>query len=311
MFIPPYITEINMFYDWLETNQIPKSAIALWHSLMHIANKAKWEKSFTVAISTIESKSGFKRSELFEARNILTQKGRINWKQRGGNLCAVYEINFFSVHNTDAKAYASTDTSADAKAYTKPTQKHTIKKTRQDYSSSSEIFSEVPLKTKNSKKEKKEIQHWKKLVDTWFFYYKKNYLIEPTFNGVAAQNLKEIINRLEKMPRPNENEWSEEYSNRAFTKFLEKANTDIWLQNNFLLKNLCTQFDKIVTPKNHGTSKASATAPNGSKKTAGGSIEDLQALKHRYPEGTEQDFEQAGVAGNHEREEWAEAVVVV
>ena len=80
---PNYITEINMFYDWLETNQIPKSAIALWHGLMHIANKAGWEQSFTVAISTIESKTGFKRSELFEARNILTQKNRISWKYSG------------------------------------------------------------------------------------------------------------------------------------------------------------------------------------------------------------------------------------
>jgi len=123
-----YISEINRFYDWLETNQIPKSAIALWHSLMHIANKTGWQNKFTVAISTIESKTGFKRSELYDARNILTQKGRISWKQRGGNLSAEYEIYPFCVHNTDAFNYTKSYTSADTIPVTNDTQKDTINK---------------------------------------------------------------------------------------------------------------------------------------------------------------------------------------
>lgn len=104
-----YILEINAFFDWLETNPLPKSANALWHVLMHINNKAKWSKSFEVAILTLVLKTGFKRSELFEARNVLTQKGRITWKSRGGNLSAVYSIIPFCVHNTDTLADASTD----------------------------------------------------------------------------------------------------------------------------------------------------------------------------------------------------------
>lgn len=123
-----YITEINRFYDWLETNQVPKSAIALWHSLMHIANKSGWEQRFTVAISTIESKTGFKRSELNEARNILTQKGRILWRSRGGNLCAEYEIIPFCDHIADAKAITKAYTSADTIPTTNPTQTVPINK---------------------------------------------------------------------------------------------------------------------------------------------------------------------------------------
>lgn len=123
-----YITEINRFYDWLETNQVPKSAIALWHTLMHIANKTGWEQRFTVAISTIESKSGFKRSELNEARNILTQKGRITWRPRGGNLSAEYEIVSFCDQYTDTKAITKAYTSADTIPVTKPTQKLPINK---------------------------------------------------------------------------------------------------------------------------------------------------------------------------------------
>lgn len=127
-----YISEINGFNDWLETNALPKSAVALWYAIMHVNNKAKWAPSFEVAISTLEFKTKFKRSELFEARNILTQKGRMVWKPRGGNLCATYELIPFCVHNTDAIPDAKGYTNPDTKAYTKPTQKHTINKLNKD-----------------------------------------------------------------------------------------------------------------------------------------------------------------------------------
>ena len=121
-----YISEINNFYDWLETNSMPKSAIALWNALMHINNKAGWIETFEVAISTLELKTGFKRSELFEARNILLQKGRIEWYSRGGNLCASYRIIQFSVHNTDTST--NTNTFSVHNTDTKPTQTGTINK---------------------------------------------------------------------------------------------------------------------------------------------------------------------------------------
>jgi len=123
-----YPKEINMFYDWLETNHLPKSAIALWHALMHVNNKANWVDTFAVAISTLEFKTGFRRSELFEARNILAQKGRIEWSQRGGNLSANYSIIPFCVHNTDANQDAIPDANQDAIPDTNPTQTGTINK---------------------------------------------------------------------------------------------------------------------------------------------------------------------------------------
>ncbi len=112
-----YIAEINSFYDWLETNDISKSAIALWGALMHINNKAGWKTSFAVAVSTLEFKTKFRRSELFEARNILEQKGRIKWESRGGSASAIYEMIPLCVHNADANAYTN--------PYTNPTQTHT------------------------------------------------------------------------------------------------------------------------------------------------------------------------------------------
>lgn len=128
-----YITEINSFYDWLETNSISKSAISLWHALMHINNKANWIREFSVAISVLEFKTGFKRSELFEARKILVNKGRLKWEQRGGNLSAIYQLIPFCIHSTDTNTNSDLEDrdcihNTDANTYSNPIQKHTINK---------------------------------------------------------------------------------------------------------------------------------------------------------------------------------------
>jgi DnaD/phage-associated family protein len=87
-----YLREINAFYDWLETNSISSSAIALWHALMAINNKCGWITEFAVAISVLEVKTGLKRRTLERARNELEQKGRLTWKTRKGNQSATYTI---------------------------------------------------------------------------------------------------------------------------------------------------------------------------------------------------------------------------
>lgn len=88
-----YIQEINAFYDWLEGNPpLTKNGIALWHALMHINNKTKWARTFHAAISTLETKSGISRSELFKARKELEAAGFIDWKQRQNKQCASYTM---------------------------------------------------------------------------------------------------------------------------------------------------------------------------------------------------------------------------
>ncbi|GEN74107.1 hypothetical protein [Chryseobacterium lathyri] len=94
-----YIKEINSFYDWLETNSVSDSVITLWHGLMHINNKTGWKLEFTVAISTLQVKTGLSSASIKRARNVLSQLGRIKWKQRNGNLSSVYEIIPFADHS--------------------------------------------------------------------------------------------------------------------------------------------------------------------------------------------------------------------
>lgn len=90
-----YIKEVNAFYDWLETNPVSLSSIALWHALMHICNKTGWLQEFAVAVSVLSVKTGLERRTIYNARNELKLKGRINFKERKGNQSAVYSIIWF------------------------------------------------------------------------------------------------------------------------------------------------------------------------------------------------------------------------
>lgn len=87
-----YITEIKAFYDLLETNPLPSPAIAVWHALMHIANKTGWQQEFAVAVSVLEVKTGLNAKAIERARNKLSQAGLIAWKKRGGNQSALYTM---------------------------------------------------------------------------------------------------------------------------------------------------------------------------------------------------------------------------
>lgn len=96
-----YISEMNSFYDWLETNSISDSAINLWHALMHINNRAGWITEFAVAISTLETKTGLKKGAILRARLRLQQAGRIDFKSRAGQQSAVYTMIPFTTDNSD------------------------------------------------------------------------------------------------------------------------------------------------------------------------------------------------------------------
>ena len=94
-----YIAELKAFYDRLELNPQPNTAIALWHALMSIANKAMWPDMFTVAQSVLMLKSGLNESAFKRARNKLSTDGLIEWKTRGGNLSAQYRMISLVVQN--------------------------------------------------------------------------------------------------------------------------------------------------------------------------------------------------------------------
>jgi DNA replication protein DnaD len=106
-----YLKEINAFYDWLETNPLPYSAIVLWHALMHTSNRAGWPSEFVAAISTLSAKTGLKKDAINRARNRLQQAGRIDFKSRDGNQSAIYSIIPFA---SDKSTQSDSDVISDA-----------------------------------------------------------------------------------------------------------------------------------------------------------------------------------------------------
>lgn len=109
-----YIAEINRFYDWLETNSLSTSAIVLWHSLMHINNKCGWIKEFGVATSVLCTKTGLSERTIRNARNELKQKARIDWKSRGGNRAATYQLLSLTATDADNVTAIASDTLSDS-----------------------------------------------------------------------------------------------------------------------------------------------------------------------------------------------------
>ena len=97
-----YIGEINRFYDWLETNSLSVSAVALWHALMHINNKSRWIEEFAVATSVLCAKTGLSERTIRNARNELKQRGRLDWKTRGGNKSATYILIPLTARDADS-----------------------------------------------------------------------------------------------------------------------------------------------------------------------------------------------------------------
>jgi len=111
-----YIRELNAFYDWLETNPLNHQCIALWHALMHTNSKAGWKKEFTVAVITLELKTGLNRRAIERARNTLEQVGLIRWRKRSGNQSAIYEMIPLSekfVRQNDIQTVAQSDAQND------------------------------------------------------------------------------------------------------------------------------------------------------------------------------------------------------
>ena len=85
-----YLTEIKLFYDWLETHTLSDSAVAMWHGLMFIANRAGWQENLTVSMESLRLRTQIPRSSIYRVREQLEEAGLIKVIQQGGRNCPVY-----------------------------------------------------------------------------------------------------------------------------------------------------------------------------------------------------------------------------
>lgn len=93
-----YLEQVVAFHQWKEVNPLPASAIALWHELMAVCNKAGWPAEFTVKSALLQANAGLSRKEFDRARQILTDLGRIGYKKSGRvNMAGKYSVIPFPI----------------------------------------------------------------------------------------------------------------------------------------------------------------------------------------------------------------------
>lgn len=95
------------------------------------------------------------------------------------------------------------------------------------------------------KKKQPPEPYWNEIVGIFFSFTKERFGDVPSFDGSQPRDLKNIIIELRKRCEKQEKEWTYEVATSRFRHFLEYCWTDRWLCNNWILRNLNSQKDRI------------------------------------------------------------------
>jgi len=95
------------------------------------------------------------------------------------------------------------------------------------------------------KKESIPEPFFKQLVEVYFSFCEKKFKCRPSFDGSSPRDFKNIIIALRKKNEASNLDWTLDISEKSLLEFLEECFLDNWIRNNFLLRNLNNQKDKI------------------------------------------------------------------
>lgn len=100
-----YITELNAFYELYSRSSLSVSALALWHSLMAISNKARWKNPLPVSREQLREVSKLNDRTVRRAREELQELGLIDFEPQGANRATLYTLH--SIANGEYCAHHS------------------------------------------------------------------------------------------------------------------------------------------------------------------------------------------------------------
>lgn len=184
-----YLTEIRLFYEWLETHHLAPSSITLWHALMYTANRSGWVEQIAIPISILESRTQMTRSTIYRSRGQLVERGLIGVEVRGSSFSAVYTM--FSLEGTLVSQFVSQNVSQNetqcgtqtpengTSVSQNETQNGNIYRVNRDSVINSSSPKSIKSKRENPTKEKKfsldewaKVQEspWRELMFIWFDY---------------------------------------------------------------------------------------------------------------------------------------------
>ncbi|WP_337740198.1 DnaD domain protein [Acidaminococcus timonensis] len=98
-----YISELNQFFQYLQTSDLSPSARLLWYSLMGVANGTRWKPVFNVPMSTLIGLTGLSQATIRRARKELEKAGLLKVTVRPGCQASIYRLcpldGAFAAHN--------------------------------------------------------------------------------------------------------------------------------------------------------------------------------------------------------------------
>jgi hypothetical protein len=127
-----------------------------------------------------------------------------------------------------------------------------------------------------TKKNVEEMGIWERCVKVWFEFYESKFKEKPSFAGRDPASLKKLLELVSQRVIGKNFEWKAETCEDHFIKFLQRAHTDQWLSQNFLIQNLCSQFDKIIVNGKNG--KINGKEPTGGNVDVASAFEKIDRM---------------------------------
>ncbi len=111
-----YLQEIVAFNEYISINSLSAGQISLWFVLMGVNNKCGWIDWFSVSNKVLESRSGLSKSGISKAREVLKEKGLINFRFKGESATEYHmiPITLFQNSNRGSNRGSSRDSSRDS-----------------------------------------------------------------------------------------------------------------------------------------------------------------------------------------------------
>lgn len=239
---------------------------ALYHELVALCNEDGWGEYFTCSNAELCDSLQITKNTLVKARAMLIQVGLICFESgKSRRTFSNYSFPTTSNFDIDKEQTRSNiepeQTATRSNIDTVPHPKEqkggqhpgqnltTIINVNNNTKHKHQVEDTSGAKKAPTKKQQLEATpYWQKLVDNWFDFYRGKFKMDPTFNGAAAANFKKIVDRLKILSEKDKFEWTEENAMRIARRFFTKAyEADQWMRDNFLISNLYSKFDSIVT----------------------------------------------------------------
>lgn len=224
-----YLKQVLAFYDLQIINPLSSGQVALWHALMAINNKCSWIERFTVANQTLEAYAGLSQSAIYKNRNVLKQKGYIDFKTNGANRATEYQV---LVLYDDASTSGSNSSSNSSS---------TSSSTSTSNSSSNTLNKQDKTKTKLNKKNSPQSP--------------KRYADDSDYMALAKRLYAYLTERNPGHKEPNWQKWADDFrklveldkrSLEDVKKVLKwSQNDDFWQDNIQSPDKLRKQFDRL------------------------------------------------------------------